>query len=110
MAGSKAPTLHILRGILRQLKSTSNPSHSTTRAFVLAQFRASQALSAKEQIAERRKLAWDFLSLKQDLAERERLQKIDTGAENKLSPREMSRRAAARAGLQLPELNPDLEK
>jgi hypothetical protein len=37
------------------------------------------------------------------------LYELDAGAEKKLSPKEMSRRAAARAGLQLPILNPDLE-
>jgi hypothetical protein len=123
MASSKAPSRHILRGILRQLKSpTANVHHPTnsTRAYVLEQFRESQAAIAvglsqpppqqqQQQIEERRKLAWDFLSLKKDLAERERLQKIDTGAENQLSPREMSRRSAARAGLAMPQLNPDLK-
>jgi hypothetical protein len=86
-----------------------HPTNST-RAYVLQQFRESQAVTSQpQQIEERRKLAWDFLALKKDLAERERLQKIDTGAENQLSPREMSRRSAARAGLAMPQLNPDLK-
>ena len=56
-----------------------------------------------------RKLAYEFMILRQDIDERSRLQRMDTGAENQLSPMEMSRRAAARAGLQLPELDPDLK-
>jgi len=58
---------------------------------------------------DRQSLAQDYLNLLADLAERKRIQLLDTGAENKLSPKEMSRRAAARAGLQLPDLNPDLK-
>mmetsp|Transcript_10542 Transcript_10542/g.12084 ORF Transcript_10542/g.12084 Transcript_10542/m.12084 type:complete len:123 (+) Transcript_10542:191-559(+) len=46
----------------------------------------------------------NYLQLKSDLKERKRLYDIDTGAENKLSPKELSRRAAARAGLKLPEV------
>jgi hypothetical protein len=90
------------------MANVRHPTNST-RAYVLEQFRESQAIASQQQIEERRKLAWDFLSLKKDLAERERLQKIDTGAENQLTPQEMSRRSAARAGLQMPQLNPDLK-
>jgi hypothetical protein len=49
------------------------------------------------------KMAVNFYQLHSDLKERGRLYELDTGAEVVLSPREMSRRAAARAGLQLPE-------
>ena len=57
-----------------------------------------------------RKIAYDYMKLKDDISERDRLYKIDTGAEVQLSPRELSRRAAARTGLQLPQLDPELEK
>lgn len=54
-------------------------------------------------------LAENYLTLRNDLDERKRLQWLDAGVETKLSPREMSRRAAARAGLQLPDLDPNLK-
>ena len=47
-------------------------------------------------------LAQNYLQLQQDLAERARLYELDTGAEQVLTAKEMSRRAAARAGLALP--------
>ncbi len=50
-------------------------------------------------------MAYNFHILKKDLKERGRLHELDGGAEVKLSPKELSRRAAARAGLQLPEEN-----
>lgn len=53
-------------------------------------------------------MAYDFYTLQADLFERARLHELDAGADVKLSPKELSRRAAARAGLQLPNLNPDL--
>ena len=117
MSATKTPPIHVLRGLLRHAKSAREVDKSTavfksspTRDFILDQFRVSKDLTDSQDIQRRRKLAFDFLTLKQDLAERERLQKLDSGAEVKLSPKEMSRRAAARAGLQLPNLNPDLEK
>lgn len=116
MSAAKTPPIHVLRGLLRHVKSVGEKGASRvvlkttpTRDFILSQFRTSKDLTDSEEIERRRKLAFDFLTLKQDLAERERLHKIDTGAEMKLSPQEMSRRAAARAGLQLPDLNPDLK-
>lgn len=110
--------LYVLRGILRNLRTELPkglaPESSTkingTRAFVLEQYRTSQHLSCPEEVARLRKLASDYLALQTDLKERERLYELDTGAETVLSPKEMSRRAAARAGLELPDLNPDLDK
>lgn len=52
-----------------------------------------------------RTMAYDFYTLQSDLAERARLHELDAGADVKLSPKELSRRAAARAGLQLPNLD-----
>jgi hypothetical protein len=57
-----------------------------------------------------KRLAKNYLQLKQDLTERQRLYVLDAGADMVLSPMELSRRAAARAGLQLPKLDPDLER
>ncbi|KAL3943179.1 MAG: hypothetical protein SGBAC_002740 [Bacillariaceae sp.] len=116
MSAAKTPPIHVLRGLLRHVKSVGERDASKvvlktspTRDFILSQFRTGKDLTDSEEIQRRRKLAFDFLTLKQNLAERERLHKIDTGVEVKLSPQEMSRRAAARAGLQLPDLSPDLK-
>lgn len=117
MNAAKTNPIHLLRGLLRHAKSARKEDISSailkaspTQEFILQQFRGSKDLTDSQDILRRRKLAFDFLTLKKDLAERGRLQKLDTGAENQLSPKEMSRRAAARAGLQLPKLDPELEK
>uniref|UniRef100_A0A7S2MMR4 Uncharacterized protein n=1 Tax=Helicotheca tamesis TaxID=374047 RepID=A0A7S2MMR4_9STRA len=133
MTASSTPPLHVLRGILRHVKSTpshqsspakavgaTSPSASITgkssgqdmsevtlREHVMAQYRASKAVPPNRSVM-LRKLAYDYFILKTDLAERARLHELDGGSEVKLSPMEMSRRAAAKAGLQLPNLNPDL--
>ena len=111
--------LHVLRGLLRTLKrdlpadlAKKAPSLSTvppTRAFVLQQYRASRHVDCPQETAHLRQLAADFLQLQKDLLERKRLYELDAGAEAILTPKEMSRRAAARAGLQIPELDPKLE-
>lgn len=114
------PPLHVLRGILRHLKielpkelakKASSPSTASNnaRTFVLEQYRASQHITSPTQIIQLRQMAIDYLALRNDLSERAKLYELDTGAEVKLSPKEMSRRAAARAGLQLPDLNPKLD-
>ena len=72
------------------------------RKFVLNQFREQQDMSQSEQ-KQRKLMAYDYWKLVSDLSERKYLHELDGGAENKLSPREMSRRSAARAGLRLPE-------
>ena len=96
----------VLRGILRQLKvktdKVDNTKHNTMRKFVLGQYCSSEM---KEEV-----FANDYLQLRLDIEERSRLHRLDTGAEKQLSGHEMSRRAAARAGLQLPDLNPELSK
>lgn len=103
---NKHPTLHVLRSILRRLK-VDHYGDSSTRQYVLEQYRLHQF--AKPQEAETmRRLAYDYSVLLGDLKERARLYELDAGADVKLSPKEASRRAAARAGLQLPILNPDL--
>lgn len=127
---TKLPARHILRGILRYLKPVSgeatqttttnnnnNTSHEILQKFVWSRYRSSSSLPQSAEdldgnkssllFSKQEKLAKDYFNLKQDLHERERLQKLDTGAEVQLSPKEMSRRAAARAGLQLPEIPTD---
>mmetsp|Transcript_34218 Transcript_34218/g.50428 ORF Transcript_34218/g.50428 Transcript_34218/m.50428 type:complete len:127 (-) Transcript_34218:247-627(-) len=120
MTAASTPPIHVLRGILRHIKKTA-PSSSTTAAaatssqsdsgnelslhqHVISQYR--QSISATPQQAQHlRKVAYDYLNLKKDLTERGRLHELDSGADMKLSPRELSRRAAARAGLQLPVMD-----
>ena len=120
MTASSTPPIHVLRGILRLIKSTpsskptagaapaaaksSGSDHVSLREHVLAQYRQSQSLPPNEAKIQRQ-IAYDYYILKQDLTERARLHELDQGADEKLSPKELSRRAAARAGLQLPKLD-----
>jgi hypothetical protein len=127
MATTRATTpLHVSRGLFRLLKtpylseqlltkynakqattakvaavSNKQISNSTT-AFLMNQYRKHQSLAGSDAEAQR-KLALDTYRLRRDLAEREFLHSMDTGAEEVLTPKEMSRRAAARAGLYMPE-------
>ena len=119
MTAATTPPIHVLRGILRLVKKTSpNAAVATSTSsqltnsgnelslhqHVISQYR--QSISATPQQAQHlRKVAYDYLNLKKDLTERGRLHELDTGADVKLSPRELSRRAAARAGLQLPVMD-----
>lgn len=113
---ASTPPLHVLRGILRSVKSNfTSPTTSTSQAaaaninniqptlqhHIIAQYRESQSLPPNEAKVQR-KIAYEYYILKQDLTERARLHEIDQGADEKLSPDELSRRAAARVGLQLP--------
>ena len=132
-ASSKIPAKHVLRSILRSLRVNTaelpaaqqqqpQPGSRSTIKYVLDQYRSdkderNESNDTTENVVttantlrdqELRKMAYEYMILRRDIEERSRLQKLDTGAENKLSPREMSRRAAARAGLELPKLNPDV--
>ena len=114
---SATPPLHVLRGILRSVKSSpsnfTSPTASqaaatnvnniqpTLQQHIISQYRESQSLPPNEAKIQR-KIAYEYYILKQDLTERARLHEIDQGADEKLSPDELSRRAAARVGLQLP--------
>ena len=117
MTAATIPPIHVLRGILRHIKktaaveaatsslqSTSSGNELSLHQHVISQYR--QSISATPQQAQHlRKIAYDYLNLKQDLTERGRLHELDAGADVKLSPHELSRRAAARAGLQLPKMD-----
>ena len=120
-SATNTPPLHVLRSILRNVRSApkqslpkesnssvTSSSHDRARSaleeHVLNQYRASKDLPPTSAAAlSKRKMAYNFHVLKRDLKERGRLHELDGGAEIKLSPKELSRRAAARAGLQLPE-------
>lgn len=119
MTKPKAPLLHVLRGILRISKTPPLPKELSKRGpvespnalqrFVLEQYRQHRSQPCEKTRALLQQTAFNYYELKKDLVERGRLYKLDTGAEVQLSGTEMSRRAAARAGLQLPKLNPELE-
>ena len=128
---AKIPPLHVLRGILRRLKvdpkelptaaqqQARSSGRGATSTYVLDRYRAAdynkndntnanRNTNNDTRATELRKLAYEYMILRGDIDERRRLQKLDAGAEKQLSPKEMSRRAAARAGLALPELDPSL--
>mmetsp|Transcript_22805 Transcript_22805/g.39017 ORF Transcript_22805/g.39017 Transcript_22805/m.39017 type:complete len:137 (+) Transcript_22805:1-411(+) len=127
MTAASTPPLHVLRGILRLTKSaaptqtvsasaasaaaaagssppTTKKEEFSLHAQILSQYRQSQSLPP-HQARIQRQIARDYWVLRQDLTERARLHELDQGADEKLSPKELSRRAAARAGLQLPKLD-----
>ena len=104
MSSSTRPPRHVLRGLLRRLQTPPLPAKLSAKQqhrrlnpaqqYVLEQYRGGGSATA---------LSSNYLQLLQDLHERATLYQLDTGAEQVLSPAESSRRAAARAGLQLPE-------
>ena len=121
MSAATTPPLHDLRGILRHLKSSSsyNATSSTVQSatanaaandqptlqqHIISQYRQSKSLPPHKAKIQRQ-IAYDYYILKQDLVERGRLHDLDQGADEKLSPHELTRRSAARAGLQLPKLD-----
>ncbi len=110
MATSPQAPLHVLRGILRRLRHPPNAKGTAppiTRTYILSQYRAAQTVTSPDQVQRLRTIAQEYYNLQRGIAERAELHKLDMGAEDQLSPRELSRRAAARAGLQLPELYPE---
>ena len=118
MTAGKTPPLHVLRKIIRHLRSAPkqdfpksassetsqelNTNENPLIKHVISQYKAAQNFPPT-QAAIYRKMAYDFNVLKSDLRERGELHKLDGGAEVKLTPKEMSRLAARRAGLELPE-------
>ena len=125
MSAATTPPLHVLRGILRCIKTSpssalsasassaispaastvaTNNNQLTIHQHIITQYRESKSLPPKEATRQRQ-IAYHYYILKQDLTERARLHELDQGADEKLSPKELSRRAAARAGLQLPKMD-----
>mmetsp|Transcript_22666 Transcript_22666/g.37493 ORF Transcript_22666/g.37493 Transcript_22666/m.37493 type:complete len:121 (-) Transcript_22666:114-476(-) len=103
MTASSSTPRHVVRSILQKLRTNvklvGGDSSAPTRQFALS----------KSREAPLQEWSKHYSNLLEGLKERQRLYDIDTGAENKLTPSELSRRAAARCGLDLPELNPDLD-
>jgi hypothetical protein len=121
--------LYILRGILRLLKTPTLTERLAAKAppraehqsqlnaqqkFVLETYRkhlnpqqssheSSNQPSSKVSTQSLQTMAFNYYQMQRDLKERALLYEMDTGAEVVLTPREMSRRAAARSGLQMPE-------
>lgn len=114
---------------LQRKIQTPQVSMNATRSFVLEQYRRHRrrpkpqgddhplpVVAAPDDVHHHNYLfapllesiAENYHRLQLDLAERGRLHRLDAGADVVLSPHELSRRAAARAGLQLPKLrDPD---
>ena len=114
MSSKTTPPIHVLRGILRLLKvkaeiAQSNTTMPATQRYILDQYRANKLIESPDKVQQLRQLAFDYYSLQKDIEERGRLYELDAGAEEKLTPKELSRRAAARAGLQLPEIDDSLK-
>jgi hypothetical protein len=115
--------VHVVRGIFRALKtpllsedllkkSTSAQRSNKLRsnestAYLIRQYRMAATLTSDREKEKLRKMAMDFFQLRLDIAARGDLYALDAGADQVLTPHETSRRAAARAGLQLPELYKD---
>jgi len=114
------PPLHILRGLLRHARhlpsfnadeavvTTSSQVKTeekmSPRAYLISQYRQSLSCDRSSLKADRqRRLAYDYFHLLSNIKERGRLHELDGGAETKLSPKEFTRRAAARAGFHLPD-------
>ena len=115
------PPMHIVRGILRHVRPPRNAalkigrstgSPMPTQQYLLAQYRQGKSkatsIQGGDELNKLRDLTNDYFTLRRDMAERSKLYEMDAGAEEQLSPKELSKRAAARAGLQLPKLDPTL--
>lgn len=114
------------KGILRKQGTTTPPRLNAAQTFILQQYRESKTIEMntgggagsagmEDKHKQRRQqqllqtIATNYYQLQKDIHERSKLYELDTGAEVVLTPKESSRRAAARAGLQLPKLYPELQ-
>jgi hypothetical protein len=113
------PPLHVLRGLLRRLRTPplspelmkrqqvlQHHRISPTATYVLERYRAAAETTDPLQQQKLRKMAVDGARLVDALSERKKLYDMDAGAEVQLTGTELTRRAAARAGL----LPPDMEE
>jgi len=125
---AKVPSqsLHVLRALYRLLKTppfpkelqkkaaargidlTSKQRSNSSTAYLMSQYRQAASVETKSEQDRLKRKAAEYFLLRRSIAERAQLYALDTGAEQILTPKEISRRAAARAGLQLPEENPPL--
>jgi hypothetical protein len=122
---NQSNALHVLRGLYRLLKTPRLSDELAAKAsnrmgslkftrtnestsFLMERYRsaskaATTTVALSDTEGERlQKLAEDYYLLKRDLVSRAELHALDAGADQILTPMETSRRAAARAGLQLP--------
>lgn len=88
--------LQLLRRILRSTRGSLHEKGVTTRSpfhlYLMAEFRASECLPV-DDARKLRMFAADYCSMKMDLDERSRLHRLDTGAEEQLSPKELDRKS-----------------
>ena len=109
MATGTSPRLHVVRQLLRLLKTPRLPDQVLRKVKQpLPRYNACQLYLLQLTRQDNNvvpQLAANYLQLQEDLAHRARLYQLDTSTEQVLTPQEMSRRAAARAGLQLPKLD-----
>jgi hypothetical protein len=118
---NQSNALHVLRGLYRLLKTPRLSDELAAKAsnrmgslkftrtnestsFLMERYRSAATTVALSDTERERlqKLAEDYYLLKRDLVSRAELHALDAGADQILTPMETSRRAAARAGLQLP--------
>jgi hypothetical protein len=123
---SSIPPTHVLRGIMRHLKkscpSCTAPVSAThvaqgsvnydeqqvsIRRCLMSLYREASAQTMESKpsnktAAHKRRMAHDYCMLLTNLSNRAKLYELDGGVETKLSPKEYTRRAAARAGLAVP--------
>lgn len=121
---AKTPPLHVLRGLLRRLRTPplapdlakrqqqqlEHHRISPTATYVLEQYRANVNSADPVQKQKFRKMAVDAARLADALSERKKLYDMDAGAEVQLSGPELTRRAAARAGLLPPDMDEGYEQ
>ena len=118
----KTPVMHVSKELQRNKNAAATAtskdksrSNASTR-FLIQQYRMasfspdSDATTKVDHTTskdytrqQQHRFATELYLLRQDIQQRGELYLIDTGADQQLSARELSRRAAARAGLQLPE-------
>lgn len=123
---SSIPPTHVLRGIMRHLKKTcpsctapvlasqvavgsvnSDEQQVSIRRYLMSLYRETSAQTMElkptnETTVHKQRMAHEYCMLLTNLSNRAKLFELDGGVETKLSPKEYTRRAAARAGLAVP--------
>jgi hypothetical protein len=104
-SNSKSRSNASTRFLMQQyrLASLSSATPNTTTTEVHHNTTTSRLHYHQQQQQQLQRFATELYLLRHDIHQRGELYLIDTGADQQLSPHELSRRAAARAGLQLPE-------
>lgn len=100
------PNNNYNRNSNKHIKSRSNP----TTSYLIQIYRKQQmkdnndtTTNSQQLLVLQTNIAMNTLRLRTDMMERIKLQSLDAGVEEVLTPKEMSRRAAARAGLYMPK-------